>query len=448
MKKLISIFCILTFGVMSANAWIFLKDAEVRAEGLTLLKLVSKKGNLRICMDYDSDYFWRSEGYVKKYKEVEDLVEKGYNEWLAVFRAQIEKEGRGEEFQDVLKLLPKRVAFTFVNEPEVLEGITFKRPEREANPGCTARYAYDHKIDLIIHINAAPEFYNGECATTHNGTYRDSIKFFPDVSSRGNYNRSMDDLVHEIGHTLGLSDMYKKALDEKRPYSATFYTMLPIEPAQNRIPSAMSAVSNCTVDFHSDRDRYTHISCDDIDGIINVLDHYYPEETFGRSTTGWLSLCPNKKVAYAYSVPFVVSEEEMQAQQAFVEYGREEEPPLVDKIQEAENKSSQFEKALQAQQRALAERKQAQQQERLRKEAQADSLINLQAQRELDKMNKSLYGQVCPICYHEIGVDEEPVYKAFTNSKTKRKGQIAVHQHCAASVTGLKGIEEKYIRRF
>lgn len=450
MKKIIIVIIILMQCALSANAWIFLKQAEDKAQGFTLLKLVDKQGNLRVCMEEFSAN-WRTEANVQLYHEVEQMVREGYNEWLKAVRTQIEKTNRRDEFKDVLALLPKEVNLVFVNEPTALKKITFRNQEVEMYPSCTDMYAYQNKVDLIIRFKDAPEFYNGECATTSNGKFRDAITFFPDGSTVGNYNRSMDDLVHEIGHTLGLSDMYKKSVS--RGYNSAVYTMKKqnLEPEQFRVKSIMNVEGNCDIDFKEDRQRANIITCDDIDGVINLVDHYYPQKTAARRTTGWLSLCSNKKIAYAYSLPFSVSEEEQQLQRNFVRRGRIGTSPLAAQIKQVKQTAAQNADKLAAQQKNLEEQAQKQAQERVLKEfqqAQADSVQNKKAQVQIDKMNKSLWGKECPICHQPISADETPVDKAFRDKQTGKRGAIAVHQHCAASVKGLKGINERYIHRY
>ena len=194
----------------------------------------------------------------KSPQEYQALLSQLYNEWFLSVAEIIENAGREEEFSDVLPLLKKGVKTQFVGKedsPDII--ITILPYYKAANKcngsaGCYLMRAYseDHMPHIVL-----PE------ENLLENIYALGKKSFKRVG------------LHEIGHSLGLSDQYAQArnqLSHGRYASTHIYTGL--------------------------MNRGLRISCDEADGLVNLIDIVRGSSRGGAE--GWKSLCPASKERY------------------------------------------------------------------------------------------------------------------------------------------------------
>jgi hypothetical protein len=181
-------------------------------------------------------------------------IQAAFSAWPAQTRARILQEAsRKKEFKDILELLGRPVRFQLLQEPETAE-ITFDFDDEK-----WAAFTFD-KEDLSKqkHIRAGnPTFFKGT-------EEADKLPFY---------------LLHEIGHYYGLGDRYQEGIWGNSPtYSTTGDTD----------GGAIMASS-----------RGTELTCDDVDGFINLLDltqFLMKGKWSKRATNGWQSFCGHRKM--------------------------------------------------------------------------------------------------------------------------------------------------------
>ena len=200
----------------------------------------------------------------KREKELENLITDAFNIWLTDTRNMIIKEGREEEFDDIMDILDRDVLlkkvsdskqadiiFTFTSIPNMKEHCG-KKPS-----ACISLTKYPAMVWLISpHVEGL------------------SDKLYLALDNLSTH------VIHEIGHYFGLTDQYKDFHQASVEYS-TFNRM-------NRGDSMMGGK------------RREKLFCDDVDGFINLIDltlyletGEFPERA--SQENGWASFCNGKK---------------------------------------------------------------------------------------------------------------------------------------------------------
>ena len=446
--KRISLFVLMgVFGVVPAAGWVLLNDIQTTAKGQLLPKLVSGKP-VRVCVDVlqekESRQYrqrrWEDEVYTgEKQREYYELSQKiitqSLEEWFSTLDTQIRKQNRADEFVDILALIYRRGDLRFVNRG------TFKPCDE---------YALE---DIDLKVRAT--LYSIRSHATGVGV-RSSYTFYLQPDERGaglRYRTQGGDQsyvisLHELGHVLGLGDMYVEGMDRgylsehnSKVYTVGHFMKLP------KISSIMN-MSN----------GESALTCDDLDGLVNDMDVQLAAKLKDspRRTQGWLSLCQSRKMAYAYGVPFMVTDEQITAQQEFVRNKRQGASPLAAQVVQAAAVSAKEDRRVAQElidKDTLAIRQQ-----------QADSTANAAAvvksvadqlyEEKVQKLHEQEAKHICPVCDKQV-VNNGTWYRL---SKDSEEG-IFLHKECrdkiatgVSSKTGrpvisstvLKGFDKKY----
>jgi hypothetical protein len=136
---------------------------------------------------------------------------------------------------------------------------------------------FSHKKDLLAYC---------ECKTCLACSLSGTSTQPPEIVLGRDWNEGI--LQHEIGHTFGLTDVYGTAYQQN---SAKYY---------HSTANAESSIMQGS--------RLGHLTCDDADGLINVIDLVRHVKT-RRIKEGWHSLCPVKDTTadvrdiYQYATP-------------------------------------------------------------------------------------------------------------------------------------------------
>ena len=183
------------------------------------------------------------------------IVERAFYTWFEDTWTMIKEDGRAKEFEDIKKILLNKVKLEKVSEDADIN-FNFISPKAlqkicgETNDACID---FDKPLTLFI-INP---FY-----------YKQKFKHYP-VSTA----------IHEVGHYFALGDQYEDFKRNSLVHSTA-------ERIGNR-DSIMAAYYE------------THLSCDDVDGFINLIDLTLALENDGefskRARYGWDSFCNGKE---------------------------------------------------------------------------------------------------------------------------------------------------------
>lgn len=176
-----------------------------------------------------------------------EKVQQGYQRWFRETWQQIVAAKRTAEFEDLREVLNATVSVA-------MEGEGCSTPDLEMHVIPT------HQVWKECHLRTVA------CVVA---TQRPLKLFF---SHRGSSNKNWNVLMHELGHTLGLADQYKYG---RVNASAQYHTP---DSGEGRMANGK-------------------FSCDDADGMINLLDVAVFKQARGGAD-GWRSLC--KKRAYKY----------------------------------------------------------------------------------------------------------------------------------------------------
>lgn len=190
---------------------------------------------------------------LSKYRQ---KIQEAYNNWFLNTAKHIRNSKREHEFADILPALERGIPVEFV---EAGEDISFEFVDRrEIASWCTewssACYVFD-----------GPKIY-----VPKNPRGQKSVKGLFGASSG---KLMFANLVHEIGHSLGFSDQYVLARDRNTHR---------IYRGQNTDNTIMNS-------------QNLSLTCDDADGIVNLID--ITNRTFRGGKKGWRSLC-KKSTAY------------------------------------------------------------------------------------------------------------------------------------------------------
>lgn len=188
----------------------------------------------------------------KQYEKLGRMIVDLYNDWFSNAARRIKRAGREEEFADILPILQKGVSVHITEEGRDLNVIfmPLKEVQRKCGRGTGGCYTLEAVPDIYLPINDG------------------LLKFL----SFGGENKKRIG-THEIGHSLGFSDQYFQArlINSDEMYGS-------VEERE-------------TIMEHAG-----HLTCDDADGIINLID--ITKGTSRGGDKGWKSLCPRSKEYY------------------------------------------------------------------------------------------------------------------------------------------------------
>ena len=459
MKKTFS-FCMLLLLSMPASAWVFFSYAQEKATGILLPKIINQQGqNLRVCMDVldeNDKSMYNSPAdrtlALEHYNQTKPFIASAYQTWFDTLRSTIINSGRQKEFADVLALLPSQpLSFNFIN------------------PDATPCYD-DSKQDLYIRLDLAPVEGHQAYIRVHNN-FAAMTLFQKEYKIPERLKRI---ILHEAGHTLGLGDMYSQK--EGADYNSSLYSMANIQKLSS-IPSCMN--ENCSGNMErriviktyerlgeegSRRSSQEEVmlfhpysnellTCDDMDGLVNLLDFYFPSKMSNRRSQGWLSFCKDKNVAYVASLPVPVSAEEKASFDSFAASGRQGISPLADKAANALAQTARLETARKerARQESLAA------QEKEKQAAQEALQTALAAEKKQQQYNALLQStpQVpneCPICRKPLRNGTKIGIVCDRAEDGSIRGCIAKHSACGAGWTKsqlrefLKNTDPKFVK--
>ncbi|MBQ7908566.1 MAG: hypothetical protein IJ311_03605 [Elusimicrobiaceae bacterium] len=195
-----------------------------------------------------------------KRAEFQTFIRQSYQQWFRYPAELIRKQKRTEEFVDVLPVLEKGVMVRFSDEdPDIY---FFIKNYKEVLKDCSAVGGAGCYVFAQESNGFVPEIY-----IPKNNFL---LKFF------SNRNLSSERIaLHEIGHSLGLSDQYSYARDNN-----THSLYRSSKPAESMMASNNS------------------LTCDDADAIINLID--ITRGTSRGEDTGWRSFCKKSTDYYSH----------------------------------------------------------------------------------------------------------------------------------------------------
>lgn len=441
MKQILLILFLSVFALPAA-AWVFLEDVANPKEDSSpyLIYNIMQGKPVRVCVDFIETYYDASARKIKKsympsgrkrddyYSRVAHITNGVYSDWINNVKTNIEKSGRTNEFQDIMRYLnsPK---ITYVNYGS-------------SSKNCDAFPEDNSAFDLRLMAETNEEAKSFIAADNHRLAYASGrvrkhimIFFHPDYIDEGwinvyaqKHDNFMDQdvqarafnilfqpiLLHETGHVLGLADQYLGA-EESGDGS---YTLAGITPL-NSLKSIMNSRR---------RGEKRTLTCDDAEGIINLIDFYSKDASSKRRTRGWASLC-RSDVVYVESLPNKVSQGEYQAQLAYAANGYAGEVPS-------------HIKRIKAQMLAKAEREKAAAAQAAEEEARAKAeAVKAAVQKEIDYNKRLEAVGYCPICHKHLANElvkrvSAPRRQVTVNGKVVRyeypygKCSVDIHSKC------------------
>ncbi len=183
-------------------------------------------------------------------------IQRAFATWLQQPLQFINANNRKQEFADIVPILQRGPALIQEGPDDSTQNLSVE--SASVPVGDAGRYFYDTHLIRI------------------DPNHRESIEEFYSI------------VLHEIGHYWGLGDQYIAGLYANSPvYSSE----------RNKQDGSI---------MRAHRDQLAQFSCDDADGLINLLDlrAYQRDGHFpDRARNGWKSLCPNSTQIYKEGQP-------------------------------------------------------------------------------------------------------------------------------------------------
>ncbi len=195
-------------------------------------------------------------------KDYQRLIFQSYNRWFSDTAQFIRHAKREKEFEDILPLLERGIDIQFVSKEEA-DIMFFILPLKEIEKLCGGSAGC--YMSQMYRKERVPRIFLPQTSFW--------TRLFQDkkVNIKGVG-------LHEIGHSLGLSDQY------------------PLVRALASHPVFSSETAERSV-----MNMGHEISCDDADGLINLIDWTRGMSRGGE--TGWRSLCADRETFYSYGQP-------------------------------------------------------------------------------------------------------------------------------------------------
>ena len=206
----------------------------------------------------------------KREEELSNMINKAFRVWFDDTKAEIEKTGRQQEFKDIMPILNNSVKPT-----------KDKRDLENAKKYHAPILYFYFTTESNMHKLCQAQWAAG-CNTFHSEGAK-IVSVNPYTNQKSDYftkNQIYKTLIHEIGHYYGLSDQYKLAAANSDDEYST----------EDRVKDYSSVMAG---------GDFSHLTCDDIDGFINLIDLTLSKQTNGkfssRAKNGWASFCNGKK---------------------------------------------------------------------------------------------------------------------------------------------------------
>jgi len=327
MYKFIGVFLVFVLGPTLAGAWGLLPYCVTRGpDGATKLKTcfvesfaaAGKTPCLNLTVN-DQKKRAGAEGAAVQ-EDVAKEFQRSFDSWINAVRGTISQSGREAEFADFLSEFPVSVRVRVQNA----------LPKPPASPVSSSNRRGKKKSKAEVSSAAAPENYSGcvditavvgweqqsdahTCADAdaHSNTirwYTHILTWFDpnrrEVQERawtGNSCHAYKEqvLAHEIGHWLGLTDLYWNKLEDSagKQVMVNDFSLLPmgVNSREMERVSLMGTANN-----HP-------IGCDDVDAVVNMWDVLNAKKgkISPRWENGWASFCPQyNSFRYAYGQPY------------------------------------------------------------------------------------------------------------------------------------------------
>ena len=332
MKNLIRILVVLLVA-SPAQAWVFLDELNPNAGSWLLPKILSGRP-VRVCVDVldkQADASsprrykvvpYKGENLQPYYQQSATIVQLAYQSWFDELAAQIQQNKRKKEFKDLLARIPKKVPFVFINAPQ------------SAQPYASCEELPARDIDLRVRATLFKQSAGGYAVQQGRAAF--TFWFQPDNTGVTAWDEpqfvlkavpSLQIAMHEAGHTLGLGDLYE---GDHNPENSPVYTLAEFYAAQS---------------LRSIMNKANALTCDDADGLANLMDFFAPNTPSARAEKGWVSLCPNYQVAYSRALPFALNTAQKDALLAFAADGWKGASPAQEQIDAARQAASRKEQS-------------------------------------------------------------------------------------------------------
>lgn len=275
MKKLI-LFLLFSFvlPLASASQWGALydyegEDASSKAGENYLLRHFIEGKKIYIDLDVEE----KDTKNIAKYKK---MIDQAFWDWISYPMDLIREQGREAEFADLNDVYGKGLS------------IEFGQPKQGKSD---LRIYVRSTMDVMVRCRSTGCYiFEGEYVSVPEIWLSRNHWLFRLVS--GNLQNIKRTAVHEIGHALGLSDQYEVA----------------------RTENSHPLYSSTQVPEKTIMDRAKKLTCDDADGIINLID--ITRGTSRGGQRGWKSLCRNSQEYYVNGIPvskgpYIISNNEM-----------------------------------------------------------------------------------------------------------------------------------------
>ncbi len=201
----------------------------------------------------------------RKQTELKTIIEQSFHLWITQTKDMIQKSKRSQEFSDILPYLSKPIL-----------------PQRTSNIDNADIIFYFTTKDILIK----------ECGEDHPGCIEiedDIAEVYlpnPYIKDEQSYEKRKEILflitIHELGHYFGLADQYDQDNE--------FFNASVLYSTSDRI---------CNLDSVMSGSYDKSLSCDDIDGFINLIDLTLASQRGSkfseRAKKGWASFCNGKK---------------------------------------------------------------------------------------------------------------------------------------------------------
>ncbi len=218
-------------------------------------------------------------------KIYQKAIEQAYKDWFHNAQEYIKKSGHKKDFTQVLARL-KKPKVNFVSSPREADLEVHVVSWQDVQENC-------HGKELLLNsVSGCVIWEKSQAGTMFLPNLKDLYQALVKEDSRATKIKNIEVralnkalVPHEIGHTLGLADQYEAAIQRT---SHDIYRSTHVRKGM---------MNN------------NQFSCDDADGIVNLLDILYGVEP-GRSQ-GWHSLCKDSPDVYVNGValgtgPYVI----------------------------------------------------------------------------------------------------------------------------------------------